>query len=106
MPCYQVRTTTLALEAANIDLLAAALNAIGIKATVRGQQIDLLVPSTGATGYWRGNALVLSGNTVLDVEAVKREYSRQAIIAQAKQRGWQLRFRPNGQIEVAKRRFA
>ena len=46
MPCYMQRTTTLEAPAANIEVMAAALRALGFDATVREQDrtIKLMTP--------------------------------------------------------------
>jgi hypothetical protein len=107
MPCYQQRTTTLEIDAANLDVLAKALEALGLNAKVEETTRTIRVTTaTGQSGYFANGRLVINGTTRLDENAVRREYSKQSILSVAKRQGWQIRFQPNGDIEATRRRFA
>lgn len=107
MPCYQQRTTTLEVAAANLDVMARALEALGLQTKVdEAQRTIRLTSSTGVSGYWANGRLVLNGTTNLDEDAVRREYSKQSVLTVARRQGWQVRFAANGDIEATRRRFA
>ena len=105
MPCYQQRTTTMAVEAANLFVMTKALEALGLKATHEGARIRVLDPRTQASGYFEKGVLRLNGETRVQANDLKREYSRQSITQTAKSKGWQLRFKSDGKIEATKRRL-
>lgn len=106
MPCWQVRETTVEIAAANLDIMARALEALGLQAKVDEAQRSIRVTTTtGQNGYFADGRLVMSG-FALDENAVRREYSKQSILTTARKLGWQLRFAANGDIEATRRRFA
>ena len=108
MPCWQERTTTLEIQAADLNVMARALEALGMQAQVDDARrtIRLTTRTGGQAGYFANGRLVISERARLDENEVRREYSRQSIIATAKRQGWQLRFQQDGRIEATKRRYA
>lgn len=109
MPCYQQRTTTLEVAAADLGVMAKALEALGLQTHLDAASRTIRVSTrTGQSGYFADGRLVLTGTTTaaLDENALRREYSKQTIIQTAKRQGWQLRFKADGDIEAVRRRFA
>jgi hypothetical protein len=103
MPCWTVRETTVALEAADIGLLQKAFANAGWQAEMVGQRLRLRTPA-GVEATWKDGRVSMYG-TVPDLNPVRREYSRATIVQTAQQKGWQLRFRGDV-IEATRRRFA
>lgn len=106
MPCDQVRTTELALEGAQLHLVVKSLEALGLKATLdaSGKTIRVLARD-GTSGYFANGRLVMNGRMPIEQNQLRREYSRQSVMKTAKDKGWQLRFLKNGDIEATKRRL-
>lgn len=104
MPCWQQRETTLEVAAANLDVMARALEALGMQ-TQRDGEVIRVVTREGQSGYFANGRFVLAGAVGLDQSAVAREYSKQSILNVAKRQGWQLRFKADGEIEAVRRRF-
>jgi len=106
MPCDQVRTTTLEIDAASLDVMAEALRSLGLDALVDVAQRTIRVTaSTGQSGYWANGLLVMNGMT-LDQNEVRRAYSKASIVQTARRSGWQLRFQSSGEITATRRSFA
>jgi hypothetical protein len=106
MPCDQVRTTTLKVKAANIEVMAEALRVFGFAVTVDRETIWL--SKANVSGSWRDGELKLKTSysaSVPTADEVAREYSKQSIVATARQRGWQVRFKSASEVEVTRRSF-
>jgi hypothetical protein len=108
MPCYMQRTTSLEVEAANVAVMAKALEALGLTITNINHEKRAITASTadGQRATWANGVLQTTGQLGFDADAVRREYSRQSIVTTAKAQGWQLRFQRDGTIEAIRRRFA
>jgi hypothetical protein len=102
MPCYQVRTTQLEAPAANLDVMAAALRALGLN--VEAVNLQKRRIHVGG-GVWQNGRLEIRGELPFDAMALRREYSKQSIKATAKAKGWQVRFQKDT-AHVVRRRFA
>lgn len=106
MPCWQERTTELAIEAASLPLMEATLNALGLTAKLEGNLIRVTTKA-GRSGYYANGKLVVNGAVTLPgVNVIRREYAKQSIVATAKKQNWRLRFMADGTIEATRRRFA
>lgn len=105
MPCYSVRTTQLSVEAANLDVLARALESLGLHVTSKNTETRTL---TLTQGRWRDGKLTLWAGAAanVDANAVRRAYSRETIISTAQKAGWQLRFQQDGRIQAVRRTFS
>jgi uridine kinase len=107
MPCYQQRTTTLEVAAADLDIMAKALEALSMTTHLDAATRTIRVSTReGQSGYFANGRLVISGVVGLDENALRREYSKQSIVVTARKQGWQLRFKADGDIEAVRRRFA
>jgi hypothetical protein len=83
MPCYQVRTTTVQFEVANVELLIGALLDTGL-ASDRGQaqaEAERVVKT--------GRLTVAQGREDL-IDATKRSYAARAVKQAAKRYGWRV----------------
>ena len=106
MPCNTRRTTTVEVGKVNLAVMAKALEALGMQATVDEAARSIrLVTRTGFSGYFADGRLRIQGAEAVDVNAIKREYSKQSIIQTAARQNWQLRWLPNGAVEATKRSF-
>lgn len=107
MPCYQTRTNKVALEAADVALLARAMeNVEGFTEVKLLTQDRIGFRFHGQSGSWRNGQMTYYGDAQVDQNAVRRSYSKEAIKATAKKQGWQLRFRKDGKIVATRRRFS
>lgn len=106
MPCFETRETTVALEAADLDALAAALESQGHIVHTREAKLLAGVDQQGRSWrYSEGQFRTSEGSTVArDVNAVKRAYSRETVTREAKRAGWQARFAGDS-FTLTKRRF-
>lgn len=114
MPCYQDRTTSVRLEAANSDLLRKALESLGctsVSASERGH--ITFYDSVGNYGSVQNGTMRISSssNLALDPNALKRAYSGEVVKATARKHGWQLKTQYSAvqeqqQFILTKRRFS
>jgi hypothetical protein len=106
MPCFETRETTVALEAADLDALAAALEGQGHHVHSRQGRTLTGVDVTGRPWRYADGTLVADQGSALarDVNATKRAYSREVVRASAKRAGWQARFQGDT-FTLTKRRF-
>lgn len=86
MPCYTVQETKVNLERANPDILREAMNALGV--------INYAFNAKTGTVTVRGQSV--------DVADVKRAYSKQVVLTQAKRFGWTVKEQPDGKLQVLK----
>ena len=93
MPCWQVQTVSVEFKAANAELLAKAAKALGYFVQ---QAAGVMTLSTSRTSF----GINLMTSTALiqqdqqgELNALKQEYSRQAIKLAAKLGGWQVQFK-------------
>jgi len=103
MPCYQVRTTTLDAPAANLDVMSRALEALGLRVMSKNTERRAVYFEGGK---WQDGVLTCRYELGFDSNALRREYSKQAIKTAAKKNGWQLRFTQQGQAIVTRRRYS
>ena len=91
MPCYQVRTTTVKIEAVSKAILSEAMMALGYADayTYDAQRQELRIE-----GRRQLNAD--------EINAVKREISKSAVKAAAKRFGWKIQETADGQYTVQK----
>ncbi len=87
MPCYTVQTANIELGKVDASLLAAAMVALGLS----------------AYSYANG-VLTIQGRAASSdlVSQVKRSYSEQVVMSQAKRYGWQVSKVGAGQFQVTK----
>jgi hypothetical protein len=107
IPCDQVRTTTVELgEVSDHDALVKALEQHGARNIqkvsgshyfeMQGQQCSLTGGRITSRGY---------NELKLDVNSVKRAYSREVVTKQAQKAGWKVRFTADNKAVATKRRF-
>ena len=88
MPCDTIRTTTVELgSSTNTELLLAALNELGLSAYRQSATIIRF----GRGEFFDATTGRLEVATSRDVNEIKRAYSNQVVLAQAKKFGWQLK---------------
>lgn len=102
MPCDTISTVTIKWsQSTDLNLLAAALRAMGVDA---GQIIQ-----SGGTLYWgQGQRFDrLTGEMRLgasvDAARLKQSYSAEVVKSQARKFGWQVKTLPNNQFEITRR---
>lgn len=107
MPCDQLRTTTLNMQAADLDLLAKALEAEGHRVTGRGQTHISFVTQDGYSASFQGGRISVDERAALakDPNPVKRAYSREVIKKATSGAGWRTRFTSENEIVAYKRRM-
>lgn len=99
MPCYTVQTTTAKLEAADLDLLTAAITAkfgkLG-KVIRFGAQIRFPVPQYGMGTFEAGTLRVRGGSvTAEDIATqVKMAYAKEVTTWAARKLGWRVEGHP------------
>jgi hypothetical protein len=109
LPCNTVQTSTVEFNAqsTSVSILSDALRALGLEV----YQEDGAIGFSGGNGRGTYNAatgkLSLRSYGSLDAAAIKRAYSEQVVISQAKKFGWQLSWKVNAsgnrQATVVKR---
>lgn len=99
MPCDQVRTTQVAIEAADVTLLAEGLKAIGC--TVNTLDVDrkrlTFTDRNGYTGSYavgKGVTVDPRSHVVRDSNQVRRAYSEQVVRSMAKKFRWTVKQAP------------
>jgi len=99
MPCDQVRTVSLDMSVANLDILVAALDALGLAPVRTGE----IVTFGYGVSYRAGRLTVRDGDQAL-AGKIAREYSRQAIKRVASSRRWSVREVGRRQVVAARGR--
>jgi hypothetical protein len=91
MPCYTVTTTKLDLKKANIDVMAAAISALGLTVNhIEGR--GLVANGIGVNVTWSAeNGTVISARDTTWAERLRAQYGKSAIAATATRFGWQTR---------------
>lgn len=92
MPCNTVRATSVDLGKVNVDLLNAAIKALGWRNHAGG---DVMLTS--------GKLTMLGGNVEARTAELKRAYSAEVVKSQAKKFGWAIKETAKYQYEVVKR---
>jgi hypothetical protein len=110
MPCWTIVQTQVQFleKSTNLDLLKAALEAIGF--TVQSvSQRGLTFAGMGIAGTYDKRTGSITTRGTVDINLVKRQYAKQVAISQAKKHGWSLKWSTNAAgnevAEVIKRRF-
>lgn len=100
MPCDSVRQVSVDLGKVNLEIMAKALEAEGIRTQIQ-------VGRNGKFLVFQGQWIREDGQSRLDetteVNYLKRAYSNQIVRIQAKRFGWGVQEKPNGQLLVVKR---
>lgn len=86
IPCDQRRTTTVNLDAANLDLLVIALEKVGYSNVAKTADTVAFYVTGQGWGSWRGGKLTVPERT--DVDSIKRAYTRANVEDAAKRFGW------------------
>lgn len=112
MPCYTERTVTVALEAADIEVLGRALKGLGFTNVIERDGAWSAVTTDGDRIYIGDGTVSLRGSTVSrrSVEAVagsiKRAYAAEAVRTAAKRYGWNVKTNPQtGQLTLNRKSF-
>jgi hypothetical protein len=93
MPCYEVNTASVDLNAADHQLLGKALEAEGYATTYQEKEKRLSFSKGTVSGYHQDNKLHMEApaGTAIDTAAIKRGFSRQVVEqkqAQFEAKGW------------------
>jgi hypothetical protein len=106
MPCFETRETTVALEAADLEALADAMQAEGHSVTRRSPVHLSGVTREGYSFAFEDGRITTDQRSALarDPNAVKRAYSRETVTREARRAGWQARF-VGDSFTLTKRRF-
>jgi len=88
MPCWEVQSLSVEFHAEHLDLLKAALKALGISFTATA---DGLLLGNGMTLDLKSGRATLDAAQQQQLNAIKREYSRQAIKRAALRNRWNVR---------------
>jgi predicted GNAT family acetyltransferase len=93
MPCYEVNTASVDLNAADHQLLGKALEAEGYATTCQEKEKRLSFSKGKVSGYHQDNRLYAEApaGTVIDTAAIKRGFSRQVVEHKQEQfeaKGW------------------
>lgn len=87
MPCWTIQETKIDLGKVNADILKAAMAALGV-----------------SDYRMNGNKLIMRDTAVTESD-VKRAYSKQVVVSQAKRFGWNLKERVDGKLIIMKARL-
>ena len=90
MPCYQIRKTTVKLEAANLDLLEKGLGTLGnVIRSVTGH-LKLTTDYGVTVNINKGVLEIDSYGVVADetIKKIKQAYAKEVVKAAAKKYGW------------------
>lgn len=96
MPCNTIQTSKIEFkaDATNVDLLSDALRALGFNVNRQGDVLGF--SKSGAYGKYAITSGELEvASPFLDAAAVKRAYSEQVVMSQAKKFGWQVSWKVN-----------
>jgi hypothetical protein len=88
MPCYTINTMTADFRAENRAILDRALTALGYACEGTDQ---IYLPEIDATLDLINHVITCEQRYLPKINALKREYSRQAITAAAQRKGWIVR---------------
>lgn len=86
MPCDSITTSVVDLGKAQPDLLEAALNSLNLRARRDGHIVYF-----GWNESYDAQTGQLRVNSTRDVAEIKRAYSHQVVLSQAKKFGWQIK---------------
>jgi hypothetical protein len=91
VPCDQINTASVVLSNADPKLVASAMAKLypGVRYELNGQELTVIG----------------RGSRSLDIAEVKREMSRQTVLAQAKRFGWSVKEQPDGKLLIQKARL-
>lgn len=105
MPCDLIQRQSISFKNAvgHEELLAEALRTLGYHVTVRGQNIYF--EKEGVSGTYRYGNFEHDADQLLDVDAIKVEFSKNVVRKSAKQYGWSVEDLPNNKMRVKKRRM-
>ncbi len=84
MPCWQVRMNEVQFKAENLDILKTALERAGFNVQKNGQALNFT--KGYRSGSFQNNKFTAQDG--IDVDQVKREYSKVATELSAKKFGW------------------
>jgi hypothetical protein len=101
MPCWEVRRMTLELEAADRDLLRAAIQALGYD--VRQQGAQMVVALDEGDAVIEGSSIRVPAGSEVVVNQIKQAYSRQVLTAAAKRFGWQVNTAQTNHLTLKRR---
>ena len=92
MPCDQVRIQTLQWQGADIDILAAALEAEGWTVAVSSSRASLTARKGSSSVLYDGTQLTIQEGygTKVDENTIRRAYSTQVVRTTAKKFGWKV----------------
>jgi len=104
MPCWTIQESKVQFSA-NTDrnLLTAALNAAGLKATLQGDAIKFSNGSYNCKTHEFTFTGLNQKQAVEKVAELKRAYSAQVVVSQAKRFGWQVKEVAQYQYEIVRR---
>lgn len=113
MPCNEIRTTTVALERADRDLLTKALQSDKWQVLADGDLLRFMrydLATGTVSGQYDGHSLILRTQSGLSAKAeaevinsIKRAYSAQVVAAATARFGWRLQSTDNRRFVVQRR---
>jgi len=83
MPCWEINTMSVDINATNRDLLETAIKSLGLAYERAGN--DFYVAGFSITG---NQAVIQAGRQQDTLNAIKRQYSKETIKKVAKAKGW------------------
>src|SRR5206468_1312352 len=95
--CDTIRSTQVNLGKVSAEILAAALNALGLNAVRTGNHV------TFSNGYYNGTLTLYGQDVEKRTQAIKQGYSAEVVKSQAKKYGWQVKTTGQNKFEIQKR---
>jgi hypothetical protein len=109
MPCWEIIESSVEFlpNTTDVTLLKPALESLGLEVKVYAGGLNLRKGSWA--GYYESKTGKLELPASLNINEVKRQYSKHVVIATARKQGWSLSWSTNDQgneaARVVKRRF-
>ena len=107
MPCFEIRTQSVEMSVARLDILAAALSADGATSVAMNSQTGIVKGYYGSVFVkWQNGVLTVEGNAPSGlVNQIKRAYTAQAFKVAAKRMGFQVKPNQKGQLVATRRTY-
>ena len=90
MPCWTRREVSVVMEKVQLDVLGDALKAMGyvLEQTVAGRLVARHRLRFGETVVWAGGQLTINSSGMVDANAIKRAYAKEAVKRASQQQRW------------------
>lgn len=103
MPCNKIITNLVEIQAANLELLTKALETLIEQGVIPRYRLGGERVKEQAERIIRQGAIRLPAGQEYQADLIKREYSRQAVLAASRKLGWQVKQKTPQKLTVTRR---